>query len=201
MGCVQRPSWILSQLFGRFTGARKVLKKNQYYIILSAFLLGVALPLSPVRCEDIPDWRHIEQGTIIPDLSYSDQPYIVKTDDGAWLCCLTTGAGHEGQSGQIVITQRSVDQGKTWQDMVQVEPADGPEASYAVMLKVPSGRIYIFYTTTPTTCARSKQTILPIKTVGVHGLTVRGILSSSIVMIMAGHGLQSVIRFPSGSSK
>ncbi len=122
-----------------------MLKKNQYYIILSAFLLGVALPLSPVRCEDIPDWRHIEQGTIIPDLSYSDQPYIVKTDDGAWLCCLTTGAGHEGQSGQIVITQRSVDQGKTWQDMVQVEPADGPEASYAVMLKVPSGRIYIFY--------------------------------------------------------
>lgn len=96
-------------------------------------------------CEDVPDWRNIEQGTIIPDLSYSDQPYIVKTDDGAWLCCLTTGTGHEGQSGQIVITQRSVDQGKTWQDMAHVEPADGPEASYAVMLKAPSGRIYIFY--------------------------------------------------------
>ena len=44
-----------------------------------------------------------------------------------------------------MITQRSVDQGKTWQDMAHVEPADGPEASYAVMLKAPSGRIYIFY--------------------------------------------------------
>ena len=94
---------------------------------------------------DIPDWRNITTGSIIPDLSYSDQPYIVKTDDDAWLCCLTTGAGHEGQPGQIVITQRSKDKGKTWEDQVQVEPPSGPEASYAVMLKVPSGRIYIFY--------------------------------------------------------
>lgn len=93
-----------------------------------------------IRRSDIPDTRNIQTGLVIPDLSYSDQPYIVRTDDGAWLCCLTTGAGHEGQSGQIVITQRSLDQGKTWQDRVQLEPPDGPEASYAVMLKVPAGR-------------------------------------------------------------
>jgi hypothetical protein len=119
--------------------------KKQRYAIMVIFLLSIVVPLSGARGEDSPDWRNIEQGLIIPDLSYSDQPFIVKTDDGAWLCCLTTGAGHEGQSGQIVITQRSLDQGKTWQDMVHVEPADGPEASYAVMFKVPSGRIYIFY--------------------------------------------------------
>jgi len=91
------------------------------------------------------DLRNIRTGWEIPTLTYSDQPYIVKTDDGAWLCCVTTGAGHEGQPGQIVTTQRSTDQGKTWSKPVAVEPADGPEASYAVMLKASGGRIYIFY--------------------------------------------------------
>ena len=80
------------------------------------------------------DWRNIENGRIIPDKSYSDQPYIVKTDDGAWLCVMTTGSGHEGASGQHIISQRSMDQGLTWEDMVAIEPSEGPEASYAVLL-------------------------------------------------------------------
>ncbi|MHB8997491.1 MAG: exo-alpha-sialidase [Armatimonadota bacterium] len=93
----------------------------------------------------IPDPRHISHGLEIPTEHYSDQPYIVKTDDGAWLCVLTTGAGVEGQSGQHVVTLRSEDLGQTWSAPVDVEPADGPEASYAVLLKVPSARIYCFY--------------------------------------------------------
>lgn len=93
----------------------------------------------------IPDPRHIATGREIPTDSYSDQPYIVRTDDGAWLCCVTTGAGHEGAPGQHVATMRSTDRGRTWSPPVAVEPPDGPEASYAVMLKVPSGRVYIFY--------------------------------------------------------
>ena len=92
-----------------------------------------------------PDWRNIRNGLIIPDESYSDQPYIVKTDDGAWLCILTTGSGREGQSGQYVAVTRTADQGKTWSDLLPLEPPDGPEASYAVMLKIPTGRIYAFY--------------------------------------------------------
>ena len=92
-----------------------------------------------------PDWRHIANGLEIPTESYSDQPYIAKTDDGAWLCVMTTGAGREGQAGQHVVTLRSVDRGAHWEGPVDVEPADGPEASYAVLLKVPSGRIYCFY--------------------------------------------------------
>ena len=40
---------------------------------------------------------------------------------------------------------RSTDQGRTWEKIVPIEPADGPEASYAVLLKVPGGRIYAFY--------------------------------------------------------
>ena len=96
------------------------------------------------------DWRNIVTGLEIPTETYSDQPYIVKTDDGAWLCCVTTGSGMEGEPGQHVTTLRSLDCGQTWEAPVSVEPAQGPEASYAVMLKVPagyplSGRVYIFY--------------------------------------------------------
>ncbi|MCX6985000.1 MAG: sialidase family protein [Lentisphaerae bacterium] len=91
------------------------------------------------------DWRHLKNGLEIPTQSYSDQPYIVKTDDGAWLCCVTTGPGHEGVRGQHVTTMRSTDQGRTWSVPVPMEAPDSPENSYAVMLKVPSGRIYIFY--------------------------------------------------------
>ncbi len=55
---------------------------------------------------NVNDSRHISNGVEIPSESYSDQPYIVKTDDGAWLCVLTTGVGREGQTGQHIITTR-----------------------------------------------------------------------------------------------
>lgn len=84
-------------------------------------------------------------GWEIPTESYSDQPYVVETDSGEWLCVLTTGVGEEGSGGQHVIAVRSSDNGRTWSDPVDVESAHGPEASYAVLLKVPSGRIYCFY--------------------------------------------------------
>lgn len=91
------------------------------------------------------DNRHITRGHEIPTERYSDQPYVIKTDDGAWLCTITTGSGIEGASGQHIIATRSLDQGKTWSAPVAVEPGDGPEASYAVPLKVPGGRVYLFY--------------------------------------------------------
>ena len=91
------------------------------------------------------DNRHIDNGYKIPSQEYCDQPYVVQTDDGAWLCIMTTGSGHEGATGQHVVSTRSFDRGKSWSNLVDVEPADGPEASYAVVLKVASGRIYVFY--------------------------------------------------------
>jgi hypothetical protein len=91
------------------------------------------------------DPRHIVNGRTIPSEGYADQPYIVKTDDGAWLCVMTTGVGKEGAGGQHVVSMRSTDQGRTWEQRVPLEPADGPEASYAVLLKVPGGRVYAFY--------------------------------------------------------
>jgi hypothetical protein len=93
----------------------------------------------------LADNRNIRTGREIPTETYADQPYVVKTNDGAWLVCVTTGAGLEGQAGQHVVTVRTTDQGRTWQPPVDVEPAGGPEASYAVMLKALGGRVYIFY--------------------------------------------------------
>jgi hypothetical protein len=93
----------------------------------------------------IEDPRHIVNGRNIPSEGYADQPYIVQTDDGAWLCVMTTGIGHEGAGGQHVVSMRSTDQGRTWEKTVDIEAASGPEASYAVLLKVPFGRIYAFY--------------------------------------------------------
>jgi len=94
---------------------------------------------------DIDDERRLVHGTRIPTLRYCDQPYVVVADDGAWVCIVTTGAAHEGSAGQHLMTQRSLDQGATWQDAVALEPPDGPEASYAVLLKIPGGRIIAFY--------------------------------------------------------
>lgn len=92
------------------------------------------------------DTRLLTTGSLIPTRTYCDQPYIVRTDDNAWLCCVTTGAGHEGEPGQHVTTMRSTDRGVTWSTPVPVEASIKPENSYAVMLKSPtSPRIFIFY--------------------------------------------------------
>src|SRR4051794_19934298 len=107
-------------------------------------ILGTVLGLSTARAADDP--RDIRTGSVIPDEGYCDQPYVVATDDGHWLCVLTTGAGVEGQHGQHIVSTRSADRGRTWSPLVDIEPADGPEASWAMPLKVPGGRIYVFYT-------------------------------------------------------
>ncbi|MFW5857417.1 MAG: sialidase family protein, partial [Planctomycetota bacterium] len=93
------------------------------------------------------DRRHIESGNEIPSEGYCDQPYAVVNDDGAWTCVMTTGRGHEGDTGQHVVAVVSADQGKTWEGPFDIEPDDGPEASWAMPLRVPeTGRIYAFYT-------------------------------------------------------
>lgn len=97
------------------------------------------------RQEQPKDTRNLSGGREIPVENYCDQPYVLRTDDGAWLCTVTTGPGKEGNPGQHIVAMRSTDQGKTWTDRVDVEPSGGPESSYAVLLKVPGGRIYCFY--------------------------------------------------------
>ncbi|MFH1570448.1 MAG: exo-alpha-sialidase [Gemmatimonadota bacterium] len=91
------------------------------------------------------DPRDIRTGRPIPSEGYCDQPYVVRTDDGAWLCLLTTGAGQEGDARQHVVATRSRDQGRTWSPLVAIEPPGPPEASWVMPLKVPGGRVYAIY--------------------------------------------------------
>lgn len=93
------------------------------------------------------DKRHIENGWEIPGEHYCDQPYVVVNSDGSWTVVMTTGRGVEGQAGQHVVSAISTDQGRSWSELVDIEPADGPEASWVMPLLVPeTGRIYAFYT-------------------------------------------------------
>ncbi len=91
------------------------------------------------------DWRNRRNGRVIAQAEYVDQPYLLKADDGAWLCCYTVSNGREGAAGQHIETRRSLDRGRSWSQPVPVEPGDQRENSYAVMLKAPGGRIFIFY--------------------------------------------------------
>lgn len=93
-----------------------------------------------------PDPRNIADGCVIPSLNYADQPYVVVTPRGDWVCVITTGPGKEGQLGQHVAATTSTDQGRTWSPLVPIEPASGPAASWAVPLVTPAGRVYAFYT-------------------------------------------------------
>ena len=105
-----------------------------------------ALSLAHADSARTRDWRNIRMGSPIPDEGYCDQPYVVVNSDGSWTCMLTTGKGHEGSLGQHIVATITRDQGKTWTPLVDIEPANGPEASWVVPLVVPSGRIYAFYT-------------------------------------------------------
>lgn len=91
------------------------------------------------------DIRNVRNGDPIPVMNYSDQPYVVKTDDGGWLMVVTTGIGEEGSRGQHITSAKSFDCGKTWSEPVCVESPDSPESSYAVLYRTDFGRIYCFY--------------------------------------------------------
>lgn len=91
------------------------------------------------------DSRAFGNGVEIPDESYCDQPYIVITKDGNWLCTMTTGVGSESTPGQHAVATISTDQGKTWSKLIDIEPPDGPVSSWVTPLVTPSGRVYVFY--------------------------------------------------------
>jgi hypothetical protein len=108
----------------------------------------VLLPLSTTGAiASELDWRNYHQGLKIPVKQYNDQPYVVITTDGNWLCTMTVTDGKEGDPGQHMVALISEDQGKTWSDFIDIEPAKGDiTSSYGVPLIVPGGRVYVFYT-------------------------------------------------------
>src|SRR5512139_506570 len=85
--------------------------------------------------QSAPDPRNFVNGNRIPVEGYADQPRIVVTKDGTWVCVLTTGPGVEGAEGQHVVATWSEDKGKTWFPLTDVEPADRERKSaYALAL-------------------------------------------------------------------
>lgn len=109
-------------------------------------LLSVSISAQTSGSSYPGDPRNIKSGLVIPDEGYSDQPYVVITNDGAWLCLMTTGQGNEGEGGQHIIAVISRDRGRTWSAPIDIEPATGVEASWVVPFKTPAGRVYAFYT-------------------------------------------------------
>ena len=92
------------------------------------------------------DSRLLENGRVIhAENHYVDEPFIIKADDGAWVCALSIGDWQEADRSQRTSVRRSYDQGLSWSEPIDIEPADGPEGSKAVLLKIPGGRIYAFY--------------------------------------------------------
>lgn len=102
----------------------------------------------PVVCQgQSTDWRSILNGQKIYEHGYTDQPYIVKTSDGTWVCTFTTSPGEEGDEIQYIVSTYSFDQGKTWSVPIEIEAAgNGIEASWAMPLVTDFDRIYVFYT-------------------------------------------------------
>lgn len=117
-------------------------------LLFSTLCAAWAAPLQAARCGDLAaaDPRNIRNGLPIPAKNYCDQPYVAVTSNGEWVVVLTTGVGEEGSVGQQVVSARSTDQGQSWSALVDIEPPTGPEASWAVPLLTPYGRLYAFYT-------------------------------------------------------
>ena len=114
-----------------------------YACCVIAVVLLSSIPF--VRELHASDGRNIRTGYEIPSENYADQPYVVITRDGNWLCTLTTGGGREGQVGQHIVSSISSDKGRTWSKLIDIEPPDGPEASWVMPLITPTGRVYVFY--------------------------------------------------------
>lgn len=125
---------------------------NQRKLLGIAISLALAAPLGEATeilaraLKQTPPPVDIATGHEIPSEGYCDQPYVVKLPDGTWLCTMTTGKGNEGTTGQHIVSSRSSDRGKTWEPLVDIEPGDGPEASWAMPYLTPYGRVYVFYT-------------------------------------------------------
>ena len=108
-------------------------------------LLTVAVVVIATQTALALDIRDIRAGHAIPDEGYCDQPYVVITDDGNWLCLLTTAGGHEGAANSHVVSTISADQGRTWSELVELEPVDGPPSVYSLPVVTRTGRVYAFY--------------------------------------------------------
>jgi len=113
------------------------------------------------------DLRNVETGDVIYKNTYIDQPYMLKLNDGSWLCVFTTGAESESRPGQHIVSMKSTDRGKTWSTPVKIEPNDGPMSSWAIPYLTSYGRIYVFYNYNGDNISMVREK--PIKQAGLLG--------------------------------
>lgn len=112
--------------------------------VAAACLSAIPLP-APAAEKAAPDSRNVRAGHVIPDENYCDQPYVVVTRDGNWLCTLTTGPFDESGPRQHVVAAISADHGRTWSGLIDIEPPGEVQSSWVVPLVTPGGRVYAFY--------------------------------------------------------
>ena len=118
--------------------------KTKRLLILFAVLININAHGQYIKYTNI-DPRYIRNGSKLPSECYVDQPYVIVCDDGSWLCTMTTSPGTERARMNHIVATKSYDQGKTWTNLENIESQGGPQSSWAVPLKVPNGRIYVFY--------------------------------------------------------
>ena len=112
------------------------MKKHIFIFYLLIFIVGNINS----SAQETKDWRNIEEGIIIPTpgMKYADQPYVIKSKDGTWICALTVGTIGEGVKGSRNFSAVTVskDQGKTWSPFTECN------RSYAIPFEAQNGRIY-----------------------------------------------------------
>lgn len=78
---------------------------------------------------DVP--AQFDEGFLMRDAAYSDMPYLLATN-GKILSTITVSSGEEGANDQHIELMQSLDGGQTWSTVSTIEPAEGPEASWAM---------------------------------------------------------------------
>ncbi len=104
-----------------------------------------------ISLQDPPadDPRYIENGIVIMQNGYADQPYVATLKDGSWLCVITTSTTSERGKDRTLVLCRSSDFGKTWSaPEAVIEPDEAPQPSWGTLFVTPFGRVYVFYNIT-----------------------------------------------------
>lgn len=138
IGRITNLSGILISGRSKDSRAMERLKKT----ILLAFLIATSVIVS---AQKETDWRYIGNGDFLHKDGYVDQPYVVKLENGKWLCVFTTGIGEEGDRGQHIVCKTSADYGKTWSQGIRIEEPAKESSSWAMPYLTKYGRVYVFY--------------------------------------------------------
>ncbi len=93
------------------------------------------------------DTRFIQNGVVILQESYADQPYVTKLTNGQWLAVTTVSPDIENSPERHLVLSWSSDQGQTWTEPVPaIEPPEElRQPSWATLFTTPFGRVYAFY--------------------------------------------------------